>query len=85
MKKRKFFHTPFLKADKSSTGARKSQPFRAESGRKGRQNQHQSEKKSALSSRKRQKRQTKPAPEGEKVSPFEQKVAERADKPGTRK
>ena len=51
----------------------------------GRQNQHRSKKKSALSVRKRQKRQTKPVPEQEKVSPFEQKMAEKADKPGTRK
>ena len=55
-------------------------PFRAENGRKGRQNQHRREKKSALSSRKWKKRQTKPAPKGEKVSPFEQKKAEKADK-----
>ena len=85
-----FFMCPFEqkmeeKVDKSSTGARKSQPFRAENGRKGRQNQHQSKKKSALSSRKRKKGQTKPAPKRERVSPFEQKGTEKADKPGTRK
>ena len=85
-----FFMCPFEqkteeRADKTSTEGRKSQPFRAESGRKGRQNQHRREKKSALSNRKRQKRQTKLVPEQERVSPFEQKVAEKADKPGTRK
>ena len=67
-----FFMCPFEqkmeeKADKISTRARKSQPFRAENGRKGRQNQHQSEKESALSSRKGQKRQTNLAPGSRKV------------------
>ena len=73
------------KADKSSTGARKSQLFWSENGRKGRQIEHRCKKKSALLVRKWQKGQTKPAPEQEKVSPFGQEVAERADKPGTRK
>ena len=71
------------RADKTSTKARKSQPFRAESGRKGRQIEHRSKKKSALSSRKWKKRQTNRAPKQEKVSPFEQKKAEKADKAST--
>ena len=58
------------KADKSSTGARKSQPFRAESGRKGRQNQHRREKRVSPFEQKIAEKADKASTGGRKSQPF---------------
>ena len=72
------------KADRNTEKFQKSQPKWAEIARKGRENRRKVWKKSALSCKKRQKRQTETPESSGKVSPFVQKEEKKADRNAVR-